>query len=743
VEQLTSLKGGWLAQVQSALQSTAFSVSLSPPRPTFVLANVERMTGYAAEELMARSDAWRALVVAEDHLRVVGAFQQALQAGQGFVSVRLRHRSGRVVRVQLRFDAVPGADGETSRVDGMAWLDEPLVFLRDVLDELPDPVIVVDEAGAIVTANSQVAQFGWRVDRLCGTSVENLMPERYRAGHREMRGASLRTMARRPMGRGPFFALDGEGREIPVDISLGPLVGTGFVIAVLRDLRHVRLLESRARDADRRFRMTFEQAAVGLAHILPSGRWVAVNRRLVDISGLSERELLENPPAALSDRALLQQASSAGPQVREVHLRRPVGEPVWVRLTCSAARDEKGAVECLVMVVEDIDLLRRTDALLQHAQRLDALGRLAGGIAHDFNNLLSVILSYSDALASDQTLGEVQRADAKEIKATALRAASLTRQLLAFSKRQAVAPRALDCGRQLAKLEGLLRPLLGSQVQLAFRVAPPGLAVLADEAQFEQVLVNLAVNARDAMPAGGRLDIDVRRVSIGDGDPRGRPSGRFVSIAVKDEGEGIPAEVLPHIFEPFFSTKPDGKGTGLGLATVQSIIQQNGGHIEVSSRRGETVFTVLLPEATPTADEAEAVESATNSPVGQGQKVLVVDDDPAIRRLLEVTLERAGYRVTVAANGAEALYLLTRQRFDALVTDVEMPLLGGIELVRQAAMMCPQMRVMFVTAQHAVAEQKLPVPFSVLVKPFQRTELLTAVAELLSPGAASASETLS
>lgn len=544
------------------------------------------------------------------------------------------------------------------------------------------------------------------------------------------------------MGTGPFFALTASGEEIPVDISLGPLSGSDFVIAVLRDLRPIKQLEARGRELDRRFRTTFEQAAVGIVHVSPdASRWVAVNRKACEITGFSEGQLLSDVPSSFSQVDESVRDLLLGPEqsavVREVCVKQKSGGELWVRMTYSAARSDAGQVEYFVNVIEDIDLRRRSEQLLQQAQRLDGLGRMASAIAHDFNNLLSVMLSYSESLAADEGLDESQRSQAAEIRDTARRGAELTQQLLSFGRRQRLRIRSLRCEECLKKFEGLLAPILGPAISFTWSVEHSGLSVLADESQFDQVMMNLAINARDAMPAGGTISVSVTQRLFD--QPSIGPS-RFVVFEVKDAGTGIPSEVLPHIFEPFFTTKSEGKGTGLGLATVHAIVVQNGGTISVATGPQGTTFSVLWPagEADSELDVSQPPTSPVEIVLGNGERLLVVEDDPNVRRLLHATLAHAGYFVTVASNGAEALYLLTQPgaRFDALVTDLQMPILGGVELVNRLSALEWRKPVLFVSAQvDELPESLRQANIGRLLKPFGRADLLASVHRLFSDAA--------
>jgi PAS domain S-box-containing protein len=382
------------------------------------------------------------------------------------------------------------------------------------------------------------------------------------------------------------------------------------------------------------------------------------------------------------------------------------------------------------------------------SQRLEGLGQLAGGIAHDFNNLLAVISSYASfvhqevasAAATDKWRRVSQ--DLGELENAADRAAALTRQLLAYSRTQQAEPRVLNLNEVIDGLADLLGRTLGGRIELVLDLDPGLGRVLADYGQLEQVLVNLVVNARDAMPDGGRLTIRTADAQVGDPDLAGAPCGqpgRFARLDIRDTGGGMPPEVVSRLFEPFFTTKPSGQGAGLGLATVQGIIRRAGGRLEVSSAPGRgTTMTVLLP-----VTEAAAVcpgRAANGSPQplrGSGELVLVVEDEASIREATRRVLAGHGYRVLTAACGEEALAIAAREPepVDVLLTDVMMPNMLGTEVADRLRGMQPGLRVLFMSgyAQGLLSAQGAEQPRMELIeKPFTHPELLAKVREVLS-----------
>ncbi len=394
----------------------------------------------------------------------------------------------------------------------------------------------------------------------------------------------------------------------------------------------------------------------------------------------------------------------------------------------------------------DVTEQRRLQEQLRQSQKMEALGRLAGGVAHDFNNLLTVISGYSELLLQQLAAGSPLRADVEEIDRAGRRASDLTRQLLALSRRQVLQPAVLDLNEVVAHMEKLLGRVMGEDVQVSTRSQDALWPVQADPGQMEQVLLNLAVNARDAMPSGGELVIETTNV-VGGSDARvlgsGLESSDCVRLAVRDTGEGMAPEVREHVFEPFFTTKPQGKGTGLGLAMVYGIVRQSGGHIAVESEPGKgSVFSVYLPRvfAAPSHEGTLGVAAAPTH--GRG-RVLVAEDDAAVRALVARALVGLGYEVIETEDGREALAAFERchGRIDLLLTDVRMPQLGGYDLARDLRQRKPNLPVLYVsgyTDDSSRFRADAGEPASLfLQKPFTAEQLARRLQELLEAGAAS------
>jgi PAS domain S-box-containing protein len=462
------------------------------------------------------------------------------------------------------------------------------------------------------------------------------------------------------------------------------------------------------------------------------------------IFGLATEEPFRNLPAFLrrhvhaddrerTDRARAKLLEEGGSDEIEFRYLRPDGQERILRLRRRALRTVAGQVTRIVGTIQDVTELKRLEEQFRQAQKMEAVGRLAGGVAHDFNNLLTVINGYAALLLQDLGEGAPQARAAGAILDASEHAAALTRQLLTFARKQLIAPRALDLNAAVADAQGMLRRLIGDDIVLAQDLQPGLGHVRADPTQVQQVILNLAVNARDAMPRGGQLSFATRHVESGAG---GR-AGRYVLLAVADTGCGMTEEVKAHLFEPFFTTKGPGKGTGLGLSTVYGIIQQAGGHIEVESHPGlGTTFRVYLPRAEEPTPEAGPAGPRAVTP-GR-HTVLLAEDEDAVRALVRQVLQSSGCAVLEACDGAHALRLAAQHQgpIDLLVTDLTMPGLDGRGLAERLRTLRPGLRVLYLsgyTEDAAVRQAVSAESLDFLPKPFSPADLAQKVREVLDP----------
>ena len=476
--------------------------------------------------------------------------------------------------------------------------------------------------------------------------------------------------------------------------------------AVFEDLRLRRAAEATLRASEQRYREIVETTSEGVVVLDADGRIGYANDRFAEMvnqppADLPEVSVLDLVTAA--DRAVFVQALAdvrgSGATRFEVGLHGTGNRIVWARVAMTARVDDVGDPVGALAMVTDVTEQKNIEAQLHQAQKLDAVGQLAGGLAHDFNNLLTVIDGYAALLIADAE--ESTGRDLVMIREAAGRASGLTRQLLTFSRAQTARPQVVDVTAVVTRVEGLLRRLIREDVDLVVVAAAVPTPVRADAGQIEQVLVNLAINARDAMPAGGILTIRTDRVVLDDGPVEGLAAepGDYVLITVTDNGCGMTAEVASRVFEPFFTTKDPGKGTGLGLSTVYGIVTGAGGHVRVASQPGAgATFEVYLPA---TAVAAAALPGTLEpKPLTRGtETILLVEDDPAVRQLTERILTTAGYQVLIGVDGEDALTVArTHTDFDLLVTDVVMPGMNGQQLADRITELRPGLPVIFTSA---------------------------------------------
>ena len=525
-----------------------------------------------------------------------------------------------------------------------------------------------------------------------------------------------------------------------------------IVIGVAGVLLH-RLLERLRRTSEAvsateaAYRALAIDAPVGIGSSLRDGTLVAVNPALVSMLGYAnEAALLATKAQDLyvdpEDRTRLLAALTSGEvRPREIAWRRVDGRPLTVRVSVRDVRDAANTPR-QSFIVEDVTETRLLQEQVRHAQKMEAVGTLAAGVAHDFNNLLTVILGSASLLRTQLGSRHQALSSVEPIEEAGERAAALTKQLLAFARKQPLAPKLLDLNAIVRDTGKLVRGMVGDRIELTVLTTERALPVRADQGQLEQVLVNLAMNARDAMPNGGTLRLETAVVAAGAVplDPTlPAATAEHAAVRVSDTGSGIDAAALPHVFEPFFTTKPRGKGTGLGLATVHGIVHQSGGRIRVKSEKDKgTTFEIFLPlsgaEASP-SPPAVSPSPRGETRLGASQTLLVVEDQDAVRRLTARVLRAEGYVVLEANGGAEALRVSAAHegRIDLLVTDVMMPGMNGREVAAALTETRPELGVLYVSGYSGEAlDGVLKAGAVLLAKPFSSAELCETVAALLA-----------
>jgi PAS domain S-box-containing protein len=497
----------------------------------------------------------------------------------------------------------------------------------------------------------------------------------------------------------------------------------------------------------------YETAPVGLCFVDTDLRYVRINERLAVIHGVpvaehigrSIREVV--PEAAPKIEPLFRQVIESGRpildlEISDVRSRVPRITRQWL-MSYYPVTGAEGVVVGVNAVIQDIHERKRLEEELRQAQKMEAIGRLAGGIAHDFNNLLTVINGYAQMVLDQRMLPGVARTRLEEVLAAGNRATSLTNQLLAFSRRQVLQPKAVDLNEVVTGFSKMLRRVIGEDIELVCALEPSLGYVRADPNQMEQVLLNLVVNARDAIRAGGTITIETAEFTPGEGTAPSVPGGhrgRYVMLAVTDTGHGMDSETQRSIFEPFFTTKEGGKGTGLGLSTVYGIVKQSGGEIQVYSEPGKgATFKLYFPETEAAADEGKGVRAYSSAPRG-AETVLLLEDDSGVRQLVRQMLARQGYTVLEAQNWREAVELCSQHQgpIHLLLSDVVMPEMSGPAVAARISPMRPEMRVLFISGyannalgDHGILNQDV----AFLPKPFSQDDLALKVREVLGGAA--------
>jgi len=613
---------------------------------------------------------------------------------------------------------------------------------RQLIDTAPDAMVIVDGSGTIVVVNSQTVKlFGYEPEELIGRPVEVLVPERFQKIHatRHVAGyVAKKSPHARAIGDGQgLFGRRRDGSEFPAQISLTPLhTDEGVLISsFIRDLTPLTESESR-------YRTLFDDVPLGLFRSTPEGGLLEANPECLKILGFSSlqefhatraHDLYVDP----QDRERYLEVALRHGAVRgfATMLKRRDGSALPAELSARAITDSQGRLIRIDGSVADVTERRSLQAQLIQAQKMEAVGHLAGGIAHDFNNLLSAITVFGELAAAEFPAGDKRREDLDNIQDAVQHATTLTRQLLAFSRQQTLKPVVLSPNAVVTDLLKILHRLIGEDVEMVTELDPAARLVRADASQLEQVLMNLVVNARDAMPRGGRLHIATAPARIARDHAAGDvPPGDYVAITVADTGTGMNPEVRARVFEPFFTTKGD-KGTGLGLATVYGVVKQSGGHVTVASEPGRgATFTIYLPEVSGMTGE-HAVGSATEA-LGGTETVLLAEDDAAVRLAVSSVLSRLGYTVLTERSAEDAVARAAAHEgpIHLVISDVVMPGMDGPGLIAELKRVRPDVRALLTSGYagdaislHRVMESGIPF----LEKPFTAVRLSQRVREVL------------
>jgi PAS domain S-box-containing protein len=655
-----------------------------------------------------------------------------------------------VVQLELRRQL---AERGTDALDGERDL------LRSLIEHFPDLIYVKDAEGRYVLNNlAHVRSVGARsAAEVLGKTVFDLYPPELAQHYHADDQAVMRSGE--PLLNHDEPTVNPAGERIWISTTKIPLWdGRGKVVGLVgiaRDVTEHKLATEALRQSEERHRTLTDNSAVGIWHVTNDGRTIYANPAMCALLGLDSPAELEEKTShafltaetvARLERDLVRRDTNM-PATCEIELTDRRGTKRRLMVGGAPLLDADGKPVSFIGTFTDITERTLLEERLLQAQKIDAVGRLAGGVAHDFNNLLTAILGYGELLLRHQQHDSAARRHTEEIRKAAERGAALTQQLLAFSRKQTLRPRVLDLNAVVADMDKLLRRLISENIKIITVPCSNLGCVRADPSQLEQVIMNVVINASDAMPNGGTLTIETGEVTLDEEYARHHTElkpGHYVLLAISDTGVGMSPETKAHLFEPFFTTKGVGKGTGLGLATCYGIIKQSGGHINVYSEldRGTTV-KVYLPYVDQPAEPVHPLsEQSTELPRGH-ETVLVVEDEATIRELTVRVLRELGYMLLQAVDGEEALRISHRHhgRIDLLVSDVIMPQMGASELVARLAPLRPKMKILYVSGYTDLAvttnlaithDQKFIGPGrAFLQKPFTPSMLARAVRQVL------------
>lgn len=619
--------------------------------------------------------------------------------------------------------------------------------LAAIVESSDDAIIAATLQGVITDWNAGAERmFGFTRDEMIGKPVALITPA-------ELSNEPLECQAKLLEGasgvRIESERIRKDGKRIQVAIAVSPIVNQdGQMVggsAILRDITDRKYMEDALRRSEASHRSLVQNAPFGILKATLGGRILQANPALVRMLGYAcEEEVLNLDMAndvyrrpAERETAMAWMRTRDSAEGIELDFRRKQGSTFTARCDVHIVRDAQGQPEFLESFIEDVTERRDLEVQLRQRQKMEAIGLLAGGVAHDFNNLLGVISGYAELVGEESAPGTRTFASVEQIRKAADRAAALTRQLLAFSRQQVLETKILDINFIVEEMSKMLPRLLGEDIELQSRLSPGIGAVKADQGQIEQVIMNLAVNARDAMPGGGRLVISTEQILMDSELALKRAPmmpGSYVLLSVSDTGTGMDKQTQAHIFEPFFTTKERGRGTGLGLATVYGFVKQIGGYVWVESAPGDgSTFSIYLPVTEETLRKGAPLPAAAASGRGTGT-ILLVEDEESLRVLTRSILEQNGYTVLAAGNGAEAVEVAQAagRPIDVLLTDMVMPGMNGRAVAERVSRLYPEIKVVYMSGYTGFSSRESASLNAVIIaKPFARAVLLQKMREAL------------
>jgi two-component system cell cycle sensor histidine kinase/response regulator CckA len=721
-------------------------------------AGAERIYGYSAKEAIGKP---ASMLVPKDRPDETPEMLECLKRGETvdhFETICIR-KDGKDIQIELTvspirdaLERIVGSSTIGRDISARKKAEKHLVQMearyRGLLEAAPDAMVVVNQNGEIILLNVQAEkQFGYRRDELLGQKVKNIIPEGFAE---RLIADGLRSPAdARGQHMGTGIELIGrrkDGSDFPIEIMLSPLDGLDgiLVTAAIRDITE----RKRHEDDLSRLAAVVQSSHDAIISLSIEGIILTWNRGAERTFGYTADEAVTRSILFLSPS---EQQSEAAMILKRVHQSGSIdnfeiiqvkkdGTRIHVALTLSPITGVDGRVVGASAVARDVTESMQLAEMFRQSQKMEAVGQLAGGVAHDFNNLLGVILGYTGLILDHLSQDDLNRKRVEEIQKAGKRAALLTRQLLAFSRKQVLQPIVLDLNTVVASTEELLQRLIGEHIELLVVLNPALWRVKADSGQMEQIIMNLIVNARDAMPTGGKITIETSNVEI-DGEYAakhpGTKSGAHVMLSVTDTGCGMDMKTKARIFEPFFTTKDFGKGTGLGLSTVYGIVKQSGGSVWVYSEPGiGTSFKIYLPGAGLILEVASPNDQVENVKSGS-QTILIVEDEAALLEVTHQSLKEVGYAILAAHGPAEAIRMSENHPgpIHLMVTDVIMPKMSGAQLAAHLSSQRPEMKVLYVsgyTDDTIVRHGVLDAGLSFLQKPFSPKTLAKKVGELLA-----------
>ena len=724
----------------------------------FVNKASERIFGYPASEMMGREVTMLMPdYLRETHRKSVGRYLQTGERHISWTAIELRglHRSGKEIPLEVSLgEHVHGkrriftgiVRDISEREQSEALLRQSEEKYASMVHSSPDAITLrsLPDRRYLEVNEGFTRLTGYTAKEVLGKTPADLNlwvePEPHRTtlekveAEGQVQGEEFR-----------FRTKSGEIRYGRVSAVRVMINGKQYMLSVTHDITDSKRVEEELQKSESQFRSLVHDAPYGIYRVALDGRLLQVNPALVKMLGYESDEELA--------RCSVEKGIYRDPETRqrlvrdhwqkrdfrevEAEWRKRDGDIIIVRMTGHPVREKDNSLAYFEVFAEDITERRSLERQLLQSQKMEAIGRLAGGIAHDFNNLLGVILGHSDIL--EQQIGGNDRLR-KSVEATrhaAERAAALTMQLLTFSRKQVIEPTVIDLNASVMEIEKMLHRVIGEDIELSIRLQRDLGRVKADPGQLSQVLLNLAVNSRDAMPSGGKLVIETANAELDDTYGRqhlGARPGPHVMLAVSDTGTGMDSETLSHIFEPFFTTKETGKGTGLGLSMVYGIIKQSNGYIMAYSEPGRgTTFKIYFPR---TQESVSPIQKENDEIPSGTETVMVVEDEAALRELTCVLLEDAGYTVLESSGAEEALEAAKDMqcKVDLLLTDIVMPRLDGRELANQMVSLRPDLKVLYMSGytDDIIVHRGVLTPGTVLVqKPFTKRTLLQKVRETL------------